>query len=252
MRNPPSGWRQLVQEAVQRLPVSFSLSDLFEQRDFFATHYPANRFIDAKIRQSLQILRDQGTIRFLGNGKYARLDITPKFSPLLAPHLAEGLANPAQIARVILETWAEMNMYCLNCRADSLHRLAANTPVADFSCDSCDARYQLKGKNGRFGHHLLGAAYEPTVRAARAGKMPEYLLVEFDARYATVIFVDAVPGRQITEDRIRSRTPLKSTARRAGWQGCIIDVSSLSRVRLVEPQGLERDAVRASWSTIPD
>jgi hypothetical protein len=114
-------------------PDRFTLADVVGRRDFFASHYPANRFIDAKIRQSLQILRDQGAIRFLGNGRYERLGAGVTFSPLLDPALATHLTSRTQTARVVLETWAEMNMYCLNCRADSLERLSANTPVADFS-----------------------------------------------------------------------------------------------------------------------
>jgi hypothetical protein len=244
------GWKFLVRDAVERLPEVFSLSELVARRDFFAAQYPSNRFIEAKIRQSLQILRDQGAIQFLGNGKYRRLDVTPTFSPLLAPELAAGLSSAAQSARVVLETWAEMNMYCLACLADNLERLSANTPVADFECGQCQSRYQLKGKNGRFGRFIIGAAYEPTRLAASNGTMPEHLLVEFDTRYATVVFVEAIPGQTITEDRVRPRTPLRETARRAGWQGCTIDTVDLPRARIVEPQGIDRAVVRSAWAEI--
>ena len=74
--------------------------------------------------------------------------------------------------------------------------------------------------NGRFGTALTGAAYQPVVDAIRQGSMPEYILVEFDMRFGTVVFVDAVPGRLITEERVIPRKPLAATARRAGWRGC--------------------------------
>ena len=252
MNTPRPGWKELVRQAVERLPNTFSLSDVLGHRNFFKSHYPNNRFIDAKIRQSLQILRDQGTIQFLGNGLYRHLDIAPVFSPLLAPELAAALSSAAQSARVVLETWAEMNMYCLDCHADSLERLPANTPVADFECGGCAARYQLKGKNGRFGRFIVGAAYEPTRKAAQAGTMPEHLLVEFDLRYATVVFVEAIPGNAITEARVVPRTPLRETARRAGWQGCTIDTADLPRARIVEPHAIDRAAVRSAWAALRD
>ena len=80
--------------------------------------------------------------------------------------------------------------------------------------------------------------------------MPEHLLVEFDVRYSTVVFVDGLPGHSITADRVHARTPLKPTARRAGWQGCYIDIHDLPRARIVKPQGLSRLDVRKRWKEI--
>ena len=51
-------------DVIGRLPRTFTLRELERHREYFAKHYPDNRFIDAKIRQSLQILRDQGFVRF--------------------------------------------------------------------------------------------------------------------------------------------------------------------------------------------
>lgn len=252
MATQRKGWKDLVREVVDRLGPTFSLADVVAKRDIFAKEYPNNRFIDAKIRQSLQILRDQGAIRFLGHGRYERLDMTPKFSPLIAPELAAHLMSKTQQSRVVLETWAEMNMYCLHCAAESLDRLPPNTPVADFSCAACESRYQLKSKNGRFGRFLTGAAYGPMIDAAKSREMPDHLLVEYDLRYATVVFVEAVPGPHITADRIIPRKRLSSTARRAGWQGCNIDIADLPRAKIVEPQGIDRAIVRASWVEISE
>lgn len=250
VKTPHPGWKDLVRQAVEALPQTFSLADVLADADFFRHHYPNNRFVDAKIRQSLQILRDQGAIQFLGGGRYRRLDVAPVFSPLLAPELAAAFSSAAQGARVILETWAEMNMYCLDCHADSLERLPANTPVADFACGTCSARYQLKTKNGRFGSVIQGAAYEPTRKAALTGTMPEHLLVEYDLRYETVVFVEAIPGNAISESRVVPRKPLRETARRAGWQGCTINIADLPRARIVEPNAIERASVRSVWAAL--
>lgn len=58
--------------------------------------------------------------------------------------------------------------------------------------------------------------------------MPEYVLVEFDTRFATVVFVDAFPGRLITEDRIEPRKPLSVTARRPGGKAVTLSSKDLT------------------------
>ena len=107
-----------------------------------------------------------------------------------------------------------------------------------------------KGKNGRLGTRIIGAAYRPTIEAIRSGEMPEYVLVEFDIRFATVVFVDGFPGRLITEERDIARRPLSADARHAGWQGCTISIEGLERPRIVAPAGVERPTVRERWRSI--
>jgi hypothetical protein len=243
-------WKETVRDIVQTLPREFSLADVLAYHDELQLKFPSNRFIDAKIRQSLQVLRDQGLLRFARPGQYERTDITPIFSPLLDFSIAAPFVSSAQVARVALETWASFNLYCLDCESDALDRLPNNTPVADFKCYVCDRFYQLKAKDGRFGLRITGAAYQPTIDYIRRGDMPEHIFVEFDKRFNTVVFVDAIPGRLITEDRVVPRKPLSQTARRAGWQGCSIVISGLPSVRMVAPAGLERTQVRQRWRAL--
>lgn len=240
-------WKSIVQEVVEKQPREFRLADVLRHADEFRAEYPANRFVDAKIRQSLQVLRNQGVLRFLGGGLYERLDTEPVFSPLFDSSLAADYTNRAQVARVLIETWAEMNLYCLYCTRNALARLPPNTPVADFACPDCKATYQLKAKDGRFGNVLTGAAYNVTVAAVRAGTMPAHILVEFDNRRSTIVYADALPGALIAESRVIARRPLAASARRAGWQGCKIDVFGLAKVAIVRPFGVERIQVRDLW-----
>ena len=239
-----------MRDVVVALPRDFALTDVLKQRGRFEREFPNNRFVDAKIRQSLQVLRDQGSLRFVTPGRYQRLDVPPAFSPLIDMAVASRFVSVAQATRVALETWASFNLYCLNCERDELDQLPDNTPVADFECAACESRYQLKGKNGRLGKKIPGAAYQPTIEAIRCGAMPDYVLVEFDTRFATVVFVDAFPGLLITEDRVEPRKPLSPTARRAGWQGCNIVVDGLKSVRVVAPAGLDRSNVRDEWQSL--
>lgn len=250
MENRSRSWKHLVLEIVQSLPRDFSLGDVLRHREYLSALYPKNRFVDAKVRQSLQILRNQGSIRFLGSGHYQRLDIPPAFSPLLDASNTHNYTGATQVSRVMLETWAQFNLYCLNCMADTLEPLPPNTPVKDFVCVTCSTDYQIKARNGRFGSRLTGGAYEPTLAALRACRLPEFVLVEFDSRYATVVFVDAIPGNAIDEERLVARRPLQPTARRAGWQGFTLRVDGLPRVRIVQPQGNDREIVRAEWAGI--
>jgi hypothetical protein len=240
-------WKKLVHDVVFTLPRDFTLADVLKHRERFERHFPNNRFIDAKIRQSLQVLRDQGLLRFARPGRYERTDIPPVFSPLVDFSVAAPFVSATQVARVALETWASFNLYCLDCASDALDPLPNNTPVADFKCFLCERFYQLKAKDGRFSLRITGAAYQPTIDSIRRGAMPEHIFVEFDKRCNTVVFVDAIPGRLITEDRVLPRKPLSETARRAGWQGCNIDISDLPSVRIVAPAGIERSDVRERW-----
>jgi hypothetical protein len=243
-------WKDAIQRIVSGLPREFRLADVLAYRDELQRLFPNNRFIDAKVRQSLQILRDRGTLQFLAPGHYRREDVAPEFSPLIDLSVAERYVSMAQAARVVLETWAAFNLYCVNCESDALDRLRDNTPVADFQCFVCERSYQLKGKNGRFGDQIAGAAYAPTLAAIRNRRMPEYILVEYDTRFKTVVFVDTVPGRSITEDRVIARKPLSATARRAGWQGCTIRIDGLPSVRQVAPAGVDRALVRSEWKSL--
>jgi hypothetical protein len=243
-------WKDAVRGIVETLPREFSLADVLVRHDELQRQFPNNRFIDAKIRQSLQVLRDQGSLRFVSPGRYERQDVPPIFSPLVDFSVAASFVSGAQIARVALETWASFNLYCLYCASDALDRLPNNAPVADFKCYVCGKTYQLKAKDGRFGDRITGAAFLPTIEYIRLGKMPEHIFVEFDTRFKTVVFVDAIPGHLITEDRVLPRKPLSAKARRAGWQGCNILITGLPSVRIVAPAGVERSDVREQWKSL--
>ena len=48
----------------------FCLQDLYRGKGFFEILYPNNKTIDARMRRTLQELRDFGLIKFYGNGTY--------------------------------------------------------------------------------------------------------------------------------------------------------------------------------------
>ena len=68
-----------------------------------------------------------------------------------------------------------------------------------------------------------------------------------DPRFSIVVFVSGIPGVAFREDSIVALKPLAITARRAGWQGCSLNIDGLPQVRIVEPAGLAKPQVRLEW-----
>lgn len=69
------GWTADVLACVRRLNQEmFTLDDVYASEDDLASLHPRNRHVRAKIRQQLQLLRDQGIIKFLGRGNYFLVD----------------------------------------------------------------------------------------------------------------------------------------------------------------------------------
>jgi type II restriction enzyme len=65
------GWTLDVLQVVQSLNKSeFSLQDVYAHAEALGKLHPANRHIQPKIRQQLQVLRDLGLLDFLGGGSY--------------------------------------------------------------------------------------------------------------------------------------------------------------------------------------
>ena len=64
-------WAATVLNTIHKVPTSvFHLRELYAFESIFKTVFPANNNIKPKIRQQLQVLRDAGLLRFLGDGMY--------------------------------------------------------------------------------------------------------------------------------------------------------------------------------------
>ncbi len=240
-------WKSAVSDVLSRLPAEFSLDDVNRYQGELAALFPQNSHVEAKIRQTLQILRDRGVLEFLGGGHYRKREVPARFSCLIDTSLAQKYKSRSQIARAIIEPWAEFNLYCLECSSDDISALPNNTKVADLRCPKCETTYQIKSSDGRFSNRVHGADYKSYLLAAEAKSFPNLLLVEWDSRFSCVFVVRAIPGAAISEDRIVPRNPLSENARRAGWRGCTIDVSGLSMTGLVVPELRDPEDCRADW-----
>lgn len=203
--------------------------------------------VEAKIRQTLQILRDRGELEFLERGRYRKCAAPAHFSCLLDASLGVRYKSRSQAARAIIEPWAAFNLYCLECPSDDVSALPNNTKVADLRCPNCNTAYQVKSKDGRFGNVVHGGEFATYRSALDPGPFPNLLLVEWDPRFSCVFVVQAIKGSEIGEEQIVPRKPLSTTARRAGWQGCVININGLARVDLVTPQMRDPTACRDDW-----
>jgi len=65
------GWLVHIMRCIERLEKSkFSLDELYKFEHELGAAYPTNQHIRAKIRQKLQVLRDNGYLEFIGRGLY--------------------------------------------------------------------------------------------------------------------------------------------------------------------------------------
>jgi type II restriction enzyme len=70
-KNPKfRGWTSDVLRIVQEQEEVFYLEDIYKYDKYFKEMHPENNNIQAKIRQQLQILRDNGIIAFKDKGQY--------------------------------------------------------------------------------------------------------------------------------------------------------------------------------------
>ncbi len=67
------GWTIEILALLDRLPKVFQLAQVYQFEIELRSKFPNNIHIKAKIRQQLQILREQGYVEFLGNGVYGKL-----------------------------------------------------------------------------------------------------------------------------------------------------------------------------------
>lgn len=68
------GWTIEIIKLIEKInSKQFELKEVYAFADALKNKFPQNTFIKPKIRQQLQILRDKGIIKFLGNGRYVKI-----------------------------------------------------------------------------------------------------------------------------------------------------------------------------------
>jgi type II restriction enzyme len=147
--------------------------------------------------------------------------------------LATSCHSAAQQARVLTQGWVAREAYCLGCANGSLAPTTQNTRALDFRCESCREPYELKSSKRPFRRQVLDGEYSTLVRAIQSHDNPNLLLLNYDVTTMSVTDLQAIPRHTLSRLAIIPRKPLGPTARRAGWQGCSIDLTGLARSAFV-------------------
>lgn len=168
--------------------------------------------------------------------------------------LAEGYKNPAQRARVVTESWGEHNLYCANCNSPKLTRSAQGMQVVDYVCPECESPFQLKSQSKVFSARIIDAGYEPMRRAIVEGRTPNLLALHYDLVRWQVRNLFLVPRFAFPLSCLEKRKPLGPMARRKGWVGCNILLTSIpldARIQLlVEGVQVPASRVREQYARL--
>lgn len=169
----------------------------------------------------------------------------------LPVEIAKSYSSPAQRIRVMTEEWVSRSGFCPNC-GNVLRHFANNRPVADFHCQNCSEEYELKSKNGNMGKKIVDGAYFTMIERLKSDNNPHFFFLTYDKSTLEISNFLTIPKYFFVPSIIERRKALASTARRAGWVGCNIDVSNvpdLGKIFFVQ-NGVVRskEEVLAKWS----
>lgn len=141
--------------------------------------------------------------------------------------LAEGYSSNSQIARRLTENWVLNNSYCPSCGDLPLNEFENNRPVADFYCKSCSEEFELKSKGGKLSNTITDGAYSTMIERINSDNNPNFFFLTYTKNWTVNDFL-IIPKQFFTPEIIIKRAPLATTARRAGWVGCNIDISKVA------------------------
>lgn len=141
--------------------------------------------------------------------------------------LANEYSSNSQVARILTENWVKENSYCPSCGNESLNEFENNRPVADFYCKRCNEEFELKSKGGKLSKTINDGAYLSMIERINSDNNPNFFFLTYTKQWTVNDFL-IIPKQFFTSDIIIKRPPLKSTAKRAGWIGCNIDISKVA------------------------
>jgi type II restriction enzyme len=133
-----------------------------------------------------------------------------------------------------------------------LSQFENNKPVADFYCENCSEEYELKSKHGNVGKKIVDGAYSTMIQRLESDNNPNFIFLTHEKSTLEIRDFLTIPKYFFVLSIIEERKALASTARRAGWVGCNIDVSNvpdLGKIFFVQ-NGIVcgKDEVLEKWS----
>jgi type II restriction enzyme len=142
--------------------------------------------------------------------------------------LTLGYTSKSQISRVLTEDWVEKNLYCPICGKSYINRYENNHPTGDFYCTDCNSDFELKSKESaseKLSKTIVDGEYSTMISRITSLRNPNFFFMMYKD-FAVRNFI-LIPNHVFTPEIIIKRNPLGPNARRAGWTGCNIDISSI-------------------------
>ena len=143
------------------------------------------------------------------------------------------------ISRIVGEAVEDCvtTMCCPVCNHKALVKYKANQKSKDVKCGNCSCQIQIKAtkhtKKQLTSLKLLGAEYKTTCSSIKENNV-HYLVLLYSVicdKY-TINDIYFIDHTYINESCIVPRNPLSATARRAGWQGCMLVFNTFKSVKL--------------------
>lgn len=142
--------------------------------------------------------------------------------------LVENYHSSSQKIRILSEDWTERNLYCPICGRPYISRYENNHPTGDFYCNNCSSDFELKSKekhSARPMKTIVDGEYLTMISRITSFRNPNFFFMTYN-NYEVTNFL-LIPNHFFTPSIIIKRNPLRATAKRAGWIGCNIDISSI-------------------------
>ncbi len=143
--------------------------------------------------------------------------------------MSNNLATDKQVLGNFGEQYVANNVNCPSCKSSgkSLKLLPTNFKCADLICDFCGYLAQVKSVTvsnlDELPNQILGAAWAPQKERMDSGiYFPLFIVAYKDKKNIAIYFL---PSDLQTSQMFLPRKPLSKSARRAGWQGFMIDLS---------------------------
>jgi type II restriction enzyme len=130
-----------------------------------------------------------------------------------------------------------ITMSCPICNNKALVKYQTNQKSKDVKCEKCSCQIQIKAtkhKKQSTSLKLLGAEYKTTCLSIKENNV-NYLVVMYSVVGDKYIINDIyfINHTHINESCIIPRKPLSHTAKRAGWQGCMLVFNTFKSVKVL-------------------
>ena len=148
--------------------------------------------------------------------------------------------NWTSVSRIVGEAVEDciITMACPICNDKAMVKYKTNQKSKDIRCETCSSQIQIKAskytKKTKTSLKLLGADYKTTYSSIKENNI-HYLAVLYSVIHDkyTINNIYFIDHKDITMSCVIPRNPLSFTAKRAGWQGCILVFNTFKSLDLV-------------------